>query len=47
MAIPALKGAAGSSILGFAAIPGTASVYAYGWSGGGATQRGVILKFGA
>lgn len=47
VAIPALNGAAGTWISGFAAIPGTSSVYAYGWSGGGATQRGVILKYGA
>lgn len=47
MPVPTLSGATRTDISGFAAIPGTASVYAYGSAVGGATQRGVILKFGA
>jgi hypothetical protein len=47
VAIPTLKGATGTEISGFAAIPGTSSVYAYGWAADGAGQRGVILKYGA
>ena len=46
--IRAQKGAGKTEIAGFAAIPGSSSVYAFGWAttGGGQT-RGVILKYGA
>jgi len=47
VAIPALKGAAGTWISGFAAIPGTSSVYAYGGVTDATSQRGVILKYAA
>jgi hypothetical protein len=46
--IPAPKGARGTTIEGFAAIPGSTSVYAYGWA---MTRSGqpeyVILKYGS
>jgi hypothetical protein len=47
MPIPTLTGATWTAITGFAAIPGTSSVYAYGSAFNGASQRGVILKYGA
>ena len=47
MAIPTLKGATGTYITGFAAIPGTSSVYAYGRAAVGGGQQGVILKYAA
>ena len=43
--IPTLKGARQTKISGFAAIPGTSSVYAYGSAVNGASERGVILKY--
>jgi hypothetical protein len=48
LAIPAPKGARGTTIGGFAAIPGSTSVYAYGeaMTPSGQTE-GVILKYGS
>jgi hypothetical protein len=48
VAIPAPKGARGTTIEGFAAIPGSTSVYAYGeaMTHSGQTE-GVILKYGS
>jgi hypothetical protein len=43
--IPTLKGATGTVISGFAAIPGTSSVYAYGAAITAAGNRGVILRY--
>jgi hypothetical protein len=43
--IPTLKGATQTEISGFAAIPGTSSVYAYGSAVNGASERGVILRY--
>ena len=45
--IPTLKGATGTVLSGFAAIPGTSSVYAYGSADSASGQRGVVLKYGA
>jgi hypothetical protein len=45
--IPTLKGTTGTYIAGFAAIPGTSSVYAYGRAAVGGGQQGVILKYAA
>jgi hypothetical protein len=46
VAIPALKGAKATFIAGFAAIPGTSSVYAYGQAADSAGNgRGVILRY--
>jgi hypothetical protein len=45
--IPTLRGATGTVISGFAAIPGSTSVYAYGEVAHAGSERGVILKFGA
>ena len=46
--VPAPKGAHGTTITGFAPVPGSTSVYAYGsaTTSGGQTE-GVILKYGA
>lgn len=46
VAIPTVKGGNGTEISGFAAIPGTSSVYAYGRVTGAGSERGVILKYG-
>jgi hypothetical protein len=45
--IPAPPGVGGTTIAGFAAIPGSTSVYAYGWAMTHSGQtEGVILKYG-
>lgn len=46
--VPAPKGTGKTEIVGFAAIPGSTSVYAFGWAtAGGGQSKGVILKYGA